>query len=1020
MADVEGEGHVCKECGKSYNKKWRLEEHKRSHTGERPYKCSFEGCGKSFIRPYHLRRHLLIHTGQSFKCTYPGCTQTFSLKHSVKRHEKRSHNNPFQCQYEGCHQSFKKSSQLSRHICLIHTKESRFKCQVEGCDAGFNYLSRLTRHMKKHNKGYICSSPGCSEAFDKFSKLTAHTRNHGYVCEHCDKIFPQVWELKRHSAIHNTNRKMYECPREGCSKVYTKAYNLKMHIKAIHEGNRPYLCTWEGCGKGFVHKVSLRQHLVLHSQRRIRPAPSPQEKQRKKKKKRPSLAKQLSGYRSSLSESSDTHFTETAPQKRKTPNQPQRSETETVMDTREMTAVQTRDGETRQSDSRASEGVSESTNLMTSSKDSGATTADQGRSGEMQDVATAASSTLVTCNKSATASENHGRPEKMQVGVASTSFSTMAFPCGNSAADFVNQVRPEETQGGVASAALLTLGTSSNNSATSTAYIDRTDEMQDEIASSNFQEQNASAFTDDKMFSSSDEDGEGMDWVPTVAENLEVESPVECDLESENEFENIRSNVGGSEDRCMIEDGPRDRCYSSEPPENSSTVLTKKIDAEMVPDSDSSEDDLPLSLLCKASSSVNKTNMSVKRNKKTQKKQRSGIKKSRDSSQSDRQNVQDSVSKSQELVPVPSPVVLKTFCNSGDIREGVSALESTDFPGMDDVLQVIIEEEESELVNDQSGTRFENEEVNVEEGYADNYSPGDGSEGRNAKLISSEKQVRRSPMKDLNLEEMCEDEDNLRLACESHGKTNNNDGELLNEENALVVDSFNDVTNNYENISTDEESGGVSEQQKAALDSRSPKTRDTRDKGIDKQGCLKGSTRDTRIVYKSRGLARGQGGSESKETRDGNGNMEERVLPDLRSEVSHAEHLSSSMEVTNNRETKDRKQETLTQSTCKTLRQKNKKTVSAKRPVDKGSSCTPTKPAVPSTAKSRGKNALRVNRVNGDNLEANDVATEAETIEKPVKDEPSEDVSKAKFRNRSNIFACDMQTLELLWNFKGR
>ena len=33
MADF-GEGHTCLECGKSYNKKWRLEEHKRSHTGE--------------------------------------------------------------------------------------------------------------------------------------------------------------------------------------------------------------------------------------------------------------------------------------------------------------------------------------------------------------------------------------------------------------------------------------------------------------------------------------------------------------------------------------------------------------------------------------------------------------------------------------------------------------------------------------------------------------------------------------------------------------------------------------------------------------------------------------------------------------------------------------------------------------------------------------------------------------------------------------------------------------------------
>ena len=29
-------------------------------------------------------------------------------------------------------------------------------------------------------------------------------------------------QLKAHARIHSSNRKMYECPREGCSRVYTK------------------------------------------------------------------------------------------------------------------------------------------------------------------------------------------------------------------------------------------------------------------------------------------------------------------------------------------------------------------------------------------------------------------------------------------------------------------------------------------------------------------------------------------------------------------------------------------------------------------------------------------------------------------------------------------------------------------------------------------------------------------------------------------------------------------------------
>ena len=34
MADTEERKNTCEECGKSFIKNWRLEEHLRSHTGE--------------------------------------------------------------------------------------------------------------------------------------------------------------------------------------------------------------------------------------------------------------------------------------------------------------------------------------------------------------------------------------------------------------------------------------------------------------------------------------------------------------------------------------------------------------------------------------------------------------------------------------------------------------------------------------------------------------------------------------------------------------------------------------------------------------------------------------------------------------------------------------------------------------------------------------------------------------------------------------------------------------------------
>ncbi|NXQ74126.1 ZN574 protein, partial [Quiscalus mexicanus] len=49
----------CQECGKSFAIAVRLAEHRRIHTGERPYRC--QECGKSYRSFSNLWKHRKMH-----------------------------------------------------------------------------------------------------------------------------------------------------------------------------------------------------------------------------------------------------------------------------------------------------------------------------------------------------------------------------------------------------------------------------------------------------------------------------------------------------------------------------------------------------------------------------------------------------------------------------------------------------------------------------------------------------------------------------------------------------------------------------------------------------------------------------------------------------------------------------------------------------------------------------------------------------------------------------------------------
>ena len=85
--------HTCRFCDEVSAKKYNMVMHERTHTGEKPFICSFEGC--------------------DYRC---------STKSSLVKHNRS------------------------------HTGEKPFICSFEGCDYGSNRKSLLTANIIKHNK----------------------------------------------------------------------------------------------------------------------------------------------------------------------------------------------------------------------------------------------------------------------------------------------------------------------------------------------------------------------------------------------------------------------------------------------------------------------------------------------------------------------------------------------------------------------------------------------------------------------------------------------------------------------------------------------------------------------------------------------------------------------------------------------------------------------------------------------------------------------------------------------------
>ena len=216
-------------CILHYRTRQALQQHMRTHTSERPYKCIV--CPCTFKTHSAAHRHALVHQPRPKTHGCNQCLKKFTSKQGLVAHSKVHGNEPFVCSL--CQKAFKSAGSLAIHN-LTHKYPTRLhKCKL--CNKAYIFKSLLIRHMEGHEGAQRFTCHICSSKFVWKSGLVAHLKVHRpkrFRCWLCHASFPSDIKLRTHTKKHS-NPRPHCC--NLCLKKFTYNYLLVKHQKNSHD-----------------------------------------------------------------------------------------------------------------------------------------------------------------------------------------------------------------------------------------------------------------------------------------------------------------------------------------------------------------------------------------------------------------------------------------------------------------------------------------------------------------------------------------------------------------------------------------------------------------------------------------------------------------------------------------------------------------------------------------------------------------------------------------------------------------